>query len=417
MNAEIKERIAMINRGKVPEGYKKTKVGIIPEDWEVYKLRDIISDLESGISVNSEDVKANGDEFGVLKTSAVYNGKFLPSENKRIIENEISRAKINPKKDAIIISRMNTPELVGETGYVDKDYDNLFLPDRLWQTKFNDDIYVNGKWLSSLLTTEKIKFKIKNIATGTSGSMKNISKNNFLSITISYPNKPEQQKIAQILSTWDKAIELKEKLIEEKKKQKKGLMQRLLTGVIRLPGFDGGWEEVKLGKVVKKIKGKAIKYLENGIYPVIDMDYLENGVYRNYSNDNSVFADEKDLLFLWDGSRAGKAFTGVYGIVGSTFVKLECKNINNIFLKKNLELNEKKIRKLCEGSGIPHIPKDFLSFYKIRMPTKEEQKAIAQVLSTADKEIELLEKELEQLKLQKKGLMQLLLTGIVRVKP
>src|SRR5690606_5690690 len=98
----------MISRGEVPEGYKKTKVGIIPEDWEVCRLEEIIKKLESGISVNSEDNIATENEFGVLKTSAVSSGKFFPLENKRIIEKEVNRAKVNPERGKIIISRMNT---------------------------------------------------------------------------------------------------------------------------------------------------------------------------------------------------------------------------------------------------------------------------------------------------------------------
>src|SRR5699024_10584652 len=100
---------------------------------------------------------------------------------------------------------------------------------------------------------------------------------------------------------------------------------------------------------------------------------------------------------------------------GSTFVKLECQKINNVFLQNHFELNEKFILSIREGSGIPHVPKDFLEYYKIYSPSLQEQKAIANILSTADKEINLHQQELEQLKQQKKGLMQLLLTGKVRV--
>lgn len=230
------------------------------------------------------------------------------------------------------------------------------------------------------------------------------------------PPLEEQSKIASILSTWDKAIELKEKLIEHKKEQKKGLMQKLLTGEVRLPGFNGEWRQVKLEKVVNKVKGKAIKYVETGKYPAIDMEYLQTGEFKNYSNDATVYANKNDVLLLWDGSRAGKAFTGIEGTVGSTFVKLECKDINHVFLQKHLEMNEPRIQRLREGSGIPHVPKDFLSYYKIKLPCMEEQEAIADVLINMDKYIALIQKEINIIKHQKKGLMQLLLTGKIRVK-
>jgi type I restriction enzyme S subunit len=242
-----------------------------------------------------------------------------------------------------------------------------------------------------------------------------INENEYGKLTLPLPPLPEQQKIASILSTWDKAIELKEKLIEQKKQQKKGLMQKLLTGEVRLPGFKGEWKEVKLETVVKKTKGKAIQYVDNGKFPAIDMEYLESGEFKNYSNDATVYANNNDVLLLWDGSRAGMAFTGIEGTVGSTFVKLECINVNNVFLQKHLELNEDRIQKLREGSGIPHVPKDFLSYYKIKLPSIKEQNAIATVLKDTEKTINLLQKEIHLLKQQKKGLMQLLLTGKVRV--
>ncbi len=414
MRKEIKERIEMINKGEVPEGYKKTKAGIIPEDWEVFRLEEIIKKLESGISVNSEDNIATENEFGVLKTSAVSSGKFFPLENKRIIEKEVNRAKVNPERGKIIISRMNTPELVGESGYVDKDYNNLFLPDRLWQTTFNDRKYVNGKWFSSLLATEKIKFKIKNIATGTSGSMKNISKKNFLSILIGYPEKEEQQKIAQILSTWDQAIELKEKLIEEKKEQKKGLMQKLLTGEVRLAGFDGEWEEVRLGEVADLYQPQTIAQSEMELegYPV----YGANGLIGYYSKYNH---ETWQIMITCRGSTCGTVNKSAEKswITGNAMVV----NVDN-----SINVDKKFIYYLClnqnfnsiiSGSGQPQITRTPLSNFKITISDNiEEQKAIAKILTTADKEIELLTQELEQLKLQKKGLMQLLLTGIVRVK-
>ena len=142
-----KKRLPGFGEGK---GYKKTDIGVIPEDWEVKPLGNLIDKLESGISVNSTE-KENGefiDEESVLKTSSVLNGYFFPSECKKIINRDIGRAKINPQKNTIIISRMNTPALVGECGYVEKDYKYLFLPDRLWITRFKKYIDLSVRWLA-----------------------------------------------------------------------------------------------------------------------------------------------------------------------------------------------------------------------------------------------------------------------------
>lgn len=262
---------------------------------------------------------------------------------------------------------------------------------------------------------EQLHEKMQSSAT-TGGVFNNLTTQIMKEMYIEIPSLSEQKKIIALLNTWDKTIELKEKLIGQKKEQKKELMQKLLTGELRLQNFRGEWREVPLSKIVKKTKGKAVEIVSEGNFPIIDMDYLETGTYKNFTNDATVLAQKNDVLLLWDGSRAGMAFTGAEGSVGSTFVKLECKSVNNVFLQKNLEMNEKKIQKLREGSGIPHVPKDFLTYYKVKTPSLQEQEAIAKVLALQDQELLLLESEIVNLKSQKKALMQQLLTGKIRVK-
>lgn len=406
MRKEMKTRIEMISRGEVPEGYKKTKVGIIPEDWEVKRLGEVSNILRGASPRPISDPKwfDNNSNIGWVRISDVSNSNKILIKTEQYLSNKgIEKSRL-VKRDNIIMSICAT---VGKPIYTGIDvciHDGFVVFDELSLDKEFFYYMLSNK--------EKSWYRY-----GQTGSQMNLNTNIVENERVNIPIKiEEQQKIAQILSTWDQAIELKEKLIEEKKQQKKGLMQKLLTGEVRLPGFDGEWEEVRLGDIVKRFKGKAVDYDKNGNYPVIGIEYFETGIFENYSNDNTVIATEKDVLILWDGANAGKAFTSIKGIVGSTFVNLECKNVNNIYLQKHLELNEKFIMNIREGSGIPHVPKDFLSFYKLNLPSLQEQKAIAKILTTADKEIELLTQELEQLKLQKKGLMQLLLTGIIRVK-
>ena len=107
-------------------------IGLMPKEWETRKLKYIIESLNSGVSVNAEDIPIKSvNEFGVLKTSCVYSNIFNFNENKKVFKEEISRVKCPVKGNSIIISRMNTPNLVGSSGYVEKDFDNIFLPDRL----------------------------------------------------------------------------------------------------------------------------------------------------------------------------------------------------------------------------------------------------------------------------------------------
>ena len=106
-----------------------------PKGWEKVELKYFIYKLNTGVSVNSEDGSYEGGKYFILKTSCVYSGIFDPKQVKTIREDEIQRAKLNPKKDSIIISRMNTSELVGKSAYIFSDFPSIYLPDRLWQTE------------------------------------------------------------------------------------------------------------------------------------------------------------------------------------------------------------------------------------------------------------------------------------------
>src|SRR5690606_2171058 len=237
--------------------YKDTPIGKIPADWEIIQLKSVIEELEAGVSVNSIDDEVSQTQPRVLKTSSVSGGAFFPHESKIIAPSDINKAKLNPRKDSIIISRMNTPDLVGETGFVERNYPTLFLPDRLWQTKFrSDNNSVYPKWLNFLLSSSEYKLKIKDIATGTSNSMKNISKQAFLNLKIPLPPLSEQKRIAEVLSTWDKDIQLTEQLIRQKEQRKKWLMQNLLTGKMRLKGFSGESQFRVLGKFITEVSDR-----------------------------------------------------------------------------------------------------------------------------------------------------------------
>jgi type I restriction enzyme, S subunit len=217
------------------KGYKQTELGMIPEDWDVVALDYLIKTLDAGTSVNSAEEKNSlAHEKSILKTSCVFSGDFVPSECKPIISSDIYRAKLNPRKDAIIISRMNTPALVGECGYVDRDYPYLFLPDRLWMTRPDENKTYHSRWLAFLLSFSSFNKAIKDCATGTSGSMKNISKNSLLSIKISLPIREEQTAIATILSDMDLEIGAIETKLTKARQLKQGMMHELLTGKIRL---------------------------------------------------------------------------------------------------------------------------------------------------------------------------------------
>jgi len=178
-------------------------------DWSEVLISDAISEIQTGVSVNSENRRRGAKEIGILKTSCISRGQFFPEEHKAVIADEVERAKTPLKAETILMSRMNTPNLVGEVGYVQHQYPDIYLPDRLWmfdgKAGASDTLF-----LSHLLSSDGFRQKLSDIATGTSGSMKNIPQRSFLQIPIQLPPLPEQKKIAEILSGIDRLISLLE---------------------------------------------------------------------------------------------------------------------------------------------------------------------------------------------------------------
>jgi type I restriction enzyme S subunit len=205
-------------------------------EWKSRPLGSEIADLVAGVSVNSTDEEdgSRSDSPAVLKTSSVAAGKFIPSERKAIVRRDLGRARVSPRAGALIISRMNTLELVGECGYVPADFPNLFLPDRLWMTQFKYPSRTSGRWLSLVLSSPSLRRLLRNIATGTSGSMKNISKEAFLALEISWPQPEEQAEIAAVLSEMDSELEMLQARRDKTQALKQAMMQELLTGRTRL---------------------------------------------------------------------------------------------------------------------------------------------------------------------------------------
>lgn len=250
--------------------------------------------------------------------------------------------------------------------------------------------------------------------------------NDWMKRSLSLPPLPEQQKIATILSTQDKVIELKEKLLAQKQQQKKYLMQQLLTGKKRLPGFDRKWNYVKANEIFKSIVDKShdgkLEVLsstqDKGIVPRsqvdIDIKYNENSL-STYKK-----VCEGDFVISLRSFQGGIEYSNYAGIVSPAYTVLRAiVKIDNGYYKQFFKSSNYIKRLNVAVYGIrdgKQISYDDFGQIKIPVPPIEEQREVAKVLSTADHEIDLLQKSIEAEKQKKKSLMQLLLTGKVRVK-
>lgn len=211
-------------------------LGAVPQHWSVSRLKTVVTSVESGVSVNASQTAAEEDKIGVLKTSSVSKYYFNPKENKEVNSDELDRVSCQVKANTIIVSRMNTPELVGACGYVEKDYPLLYLPDRLWQVHFNKSVEV--KYIYYYLCSNYIKNYYASLSSGTSSSMQNISQGQFLNAVFLLPSKAEQKEIAAFLdkkcADIEAIIQEKEELAADLESYKKTLIFEVVTGKWRV---------------------------------------------------------------------------------------------------------------------------------------------------------------------------------------
>ena len=208
-------------------------IGEIPAEWDVVRQKYFWNTVESGVSVNAADKPVdNSEQYGVLKTSAVSKFVFIPTEHKQVNLEEYGRVSCPVRADSIIASRMNTPELVGACGYVQNNYPNLFLPDRLWQITFKDGLSPKYAWY--YLSGIRVRQYISSLSTGTSSSMQNISQSQYGNIFITIPSIEEQSEIAKYLDekcrSVDALVAKKQQYLTEIENYKKSLIYEYVTG-------------------------------------------------------------------------------------------------------------------------------------------------------------------------------------------
>ena len=416
MNQTIKTRIEQIGRGEVPKGYRKTKAGIMPDAWlsdKIYKAKDVF------YSVTNK--KHNG-QFEVL--SATQDRGVIPRSQVDIdikySEESVSGYKKVDKGDFVISLR----SFQGGIEY--SEYEGLVSP--AYTVLKNKLPICDGYYKAYFKTNDYINRLNK----GTYGIRdgKQVGFEDFGDMVIHYPSLAEQEKIAEILDTQDKLIALKEKRIAEKKQQKKYLMQQLLTGKKRLPGFTGEWKKVKLGACISEVNERS---KGNGGYDILSV--TKDGIFFQSEHFNKQIASEDttgykilkkgQLAFssmnLWLGSLdvldicekgiispAYKVFAFDDALMLPEFGKYFLRTHKMIWVyKSNSEQGASVVRRNLDLESVLSTT--------IEIPIITEQRAIVSILSQTDKEIELLQKDLEEEKNKKKALMQLLLTGIVRV--
>lgn len=402
-----------------------------PKDWKPTTLRTFIKELESGVSVNSDEA---AEETGVriLKTSCVSNGRFDVTKTKNVVAAEKEKVKCPIKKGAIIISRMNTLDLVGACGMVIEENSSVFLPDRLWQTVWNDVSGFEPRWIAQILISEYGRTFLKSIASGSSGSMKNISKEQFLSAVLPTPPLPEQRKIADILSTWDEALEKLDALIAAKDRRKQALMQQLLTGRKRVKGFTEKWKTVTLGEVLapitRPVPKPSTKFLAAGIRShgkgvFLKPDFAPDDIALEELFELRAGDLVVNITFAWEGAAAIVSAEANGALVSHRFPTFEFvagKSERSFFRHYILSKRFVFDCGLASPGGAGRnrvLSKSAFLGIELRLPSAAEQQRIGEILDSVADEIAILRRQRNALDQQKRGLMQRLLTGKIRVTP
>ncbi|MBI0427292.1 restriction endonuclease subunit S [Psychrobacter sp. NG27] len=337
------------------------------------------------------------------------------------------------KTGDILLSHKGTVGLVAIVPLCDE---YMMLTPQVTYYRIPQDSSLMSSYLYQFLLSHEYQSRFKNLAFQSTRSYLGITAQKELSINL--PPLPEQQKIAKILSTCDKAISTTERLIENSTQQKKALMQQLLTGKKRLldesgKRFEGEWEDVKLSAIVKVIGGNAFKstdFKDSGI-PLIKIsnikpDYsvsIESSVFISLDQKYDKFQIKNgDVLIAMSGATTGKI--GRYTSDEMAYLN---QRVGRFDVRKGLTINSYLFQLLklpkvqheilidAVGGAQPNISNKDIERIKVSIPPIKEQQKVATVLTNADKEIELLEQQLADFQQEKKALMQVLLTGKKRV--
>lgn len=411
MIPEVRAKIEHIQLRSISEGYKKSKVGVIPDAWCCYQIHECLSICNYERKPISEDVRKT------IPGPYPYYGPTQAQGYIATYESEGPAVLIGEDGDHFLKYKNQEMTMYVDGKYTVNNHAHVLRGTELCETKWFYYAYQHKSLFDAITRQGAGRYKL--------------TKEARIKLSLQCPPIEEQKKIISILNTQDKVIKLKEKRLAEKQRQKKYLMQQLLTGKKRLPGFSEEWKKVKIGSFIKEIDERSTV---NNQYEILSV--TKNGMVFQSSHFNKQIASENNVGYkvvrrgnlafstmnLWMGSLdtlricdtgivspAYKVFEFNQSLIVVNFAENYMKSAEMIWLyKANSEQGASIVRRNLDLQALLNS--------EVALPDISEQTAIAEVLSAADHEVDLLRQDIEQEKQKKKALMQLLLTGIVRVK-
>lgn len=430
MTIEVTRRIDQLRHRIVPEGYKKTKAGIVPVEWTEYAIADCLKRVERPVEVKSDEmytqigIRSHGK--GLFYKEPV-NGKTLGNKSVFWIE-----------PDCFVLNIVFAWEqAIGKTtqkevGMIGSHRFPMYQP-------INERVDID--YLISYLMTKRGKDILEAASPGGAGRNRTLGQDRFMNSKIVLPTLTEQKKIASILTMQDKLIELEQQKIEEIKKAKRFFLEKMFpkegqaVPEIRFKEFTPPWEQRKLSEMcgtfeyglnaaAKKFDGKN-KYIR-----ITDIDDASREFLLSDLSSPDICLDgmskyllsSGDIVFARTGASVGKTYIyrkndGIVYFAGFLIrAKVNEDNDAEFVFQSTLSPSyEKYIRITSQRSGQPGVNAQEYSEYDLFAPSKEEQQRIGQFLRGIDNLITLHQRELAEIGKYKKALMQLLLTGLVRV--
>ena len=400
----------------IPNGYKKTSLGVIPQEWEIKKIKDV-GKVITGNTPTTSDTENYGNEYLFVSPIDLSESKYIYNTAKKLsLKGYNSSRQITT--GAILFTCIGST--IGKMGIT------------LFPLTCNQQI--NAIICNSDVSNEYLYYELSSISKRIKSlageqAIPIVNKSDFENSKIIIPPIKEQLQIAKVLGTWDKAIEKQSQLIEKLELRKKGLMQQLLTGKRRLPGFSDSWKKVRFRELFIRViktadpltKYEVLSVTKEGIFP--QRSYFNKDI---ASEDISkyIVVERGDLamsgLNFWMGSC--HILTNFdEGIISPAYKVFKVNKHNSIDFIKNFVQSSMFLQAL-QGSSVigasvvrRNLDKEMLYEWTFKIPSIAEQTAIAEVLTAADREIELARQKLELFRQQKHGLMQQLLTGKKRV--
>ena len=404
----------------VPQGYKDSPLGIIPKEWEVKRLGDYVA-ITSGESPSLYDLKVEG-LYPYVKVEDMNNCSKYQIESREYSNDTrniiLKGSIIFPKRGAAIL---NNKVRIAQT--------NILMDSNMMAITVKKDC-LDPEFLYYTIIQEKL-YKIADTST-----IPQINNKHIIPYRFCLPLINEQKSIVSLLITWDTAIEKQSELIEKLTLRKRALMQQLLTGKKRLSGFSREWKRIKLDDIAERVTRKNEEDNKN----VVTISAQRGFVVQTDFFNKSVASETLDNYFLVhkDEFCYNKSYSNGYpmgaikrlktfdeAVVTTLYIcfRLKDKASANIdFFEQYCEsgIFNKELVKVANEGGRAHgllnvTPSDFFNMH-MSIPNIDEQHAIASVLVNADKEIQLANEKLANLQSQKRGLMQQLLTGKIRIK-